>query len=613
MPRILSTALVLALFAGPAPAAIVVMTNATDQPVTFEISHPPGPAVAVRLAAFETRAVPVGRQPQFAYRPAGADPVQFALDPYSAYAFVPTETGTGFQGVELAAPLPKPDDLPAAPAATAPLRVQVKVYADLADPRTRPTWERAYRARVAEASAVLEKQANVTLDVVGVGQWPVDDGAEDLPAAFKDFERKVKAGPDAALVIGFTPRPLGYAGADKGAGGEAFGTVRGPFATHLLLRDGVPRTAAERAEVLVHHLGTWLGAAGAADGRSVMRPRLGDGQAARAKFAIQFDPLNLVAVHLWADELRTGKVRAWADLSPMTRDRLTVIYKTLAAANPKDMRAADHLDALARLAEPAARVAAAPDPPAPAGKPMPKAADAAPAPAPDPRDDKRAATRQVVRAITVRARDIRDRPAADRPRGDKLTNELVRAAADVAATAGGPDAAGAFLIGLGIGLDDSTILRDNLITRDMVRVVETDAERQERLAVLGRPSVRGRRDLCQHFAVSAALTEIVGAKGAELAGLTKEVKDLGGDSGFSFVDLAADLAGIAFAQKLLADKGHLGKLRDTFDTEAAVPPTTGLREGLTPKRFEADYGGLSDERFQAALADVRKRVAEHGK
>lgn len=616
MPRLLLIALMLTLFAGPAAAAVVVMTNATDQSVTFEISHPQGPAVTVRLAAYETKAVPVGRQPQFAFRPAGAAPVQFALDPYSAYAFVPTDTGTGFQGVELAAALPKPDDLPAAPPAGGPLRVKVKLYADVADVRTRPAWERAYRERVAEASAVLERQANVALDVVGVGQWPVDDAAEDLPAALKDFERKVKPAPDATLAIGFTPRALGFTGAEKG--GEAFGTVRGPLASHILVRDGVPRTDAERAEVLVHHLGAWLGAAGAADGRSVMRSRLGDGQAALARFTVQFDPLNLVAVHIWAEELRSGKVRTWADLPPVTRERLTVIYKTLAAANPKDARAADSLDILARLAEPAPRVAAVvpnPAPAVPAVNPMPRVAEveAVPAPAADPPDGKRAAVRTVVRAITIRARAIADMPPGDRPRGDKLTNELVRAAADVANTAGGPDAAGAFLIGLGIGLDDSTLLRDNLITRDLVRSAENDAERRERLAVLGRPAVRGRRDLCQHFAVSAALTEIVGARGAELAGLTKEIKDLSGDSGFSFVDLAADLSGIAFAEKLRADKGLLGKHGSSFDTEAVVPPTTGLREGLTAKRFEADYGGLSDARFQAALGEVRKRVAEHVK
>jgi hypothetical protein len=52
---------------------------------------------------------------------------------------------------------------------------------------------------------------------------------------------------------------------------------------------------------------------------------------------------------------------------------------------------------------------------------------------------------------------------------------------------------------LPIALDDSTILRNNPLVRSMVRSVESDAERKERIAALGSPTVRKRRDLCQHF------------------------------------------------------------------------------------------------------------------
>lgn len=613
-------ALGLALVPAAVSAAdgVIAVVNVTDQPVTFTVKHDPAAAGrSVTVPAGRTVPVPVGRRAEVVT--VGPTPGRFAVDPFAAYAFVDGDKGVVFQGVELAGPLPKPDDVVVTPTERAPLKIPVKLLCDAADPRVRAVWERALRARVADANVVLERQVAVTLDVAQLGEWPGDGTAADMPAALKSFAARVPTG-DARLVIGFTPRALGFGKAPKGEKGatEQYGTVTGPLGTHILMREGLPRTDAERTEALVHTVGRWLGAAGSPDPGSVMRASLGDGQATRVKFAVQFDPLNLLIAHVWAGELRAGKVTGWSDLAPPARARLTVLYKTLQVAHPNDPGALDAVEALARLADAGAAVAAAPVAPVVPGVPdkpvkpnvEPAAAVDAPPPAADAR---RAAIRQVVCAISIKAAEIRDAPAATRPRGDKLTAELVKTAADVAHTAGGEHARAAFLVGLGIGLDDSTILRSNPVTRNTARAAETEAEFAERKAALGRPSLRGRRDLCQHFAVSAALTEIVGAKGAELAGLTKEMSDLGGDSGFSFPDLLADLAGVKFAQGVLADANSLVRIRQSFDPDAVVPPLTGLREGLTRQRFEADFGGLSDPRFQAALADVRKRVADHGK
>src|SRR5262249_48731598 len=76
----------------------------------------------------------------------------------------------------------------------------------------------------------------------------------------------------------------------------------------------------------------------------------------------------------------------------------------------------------------------------------------------------------------------------------------------VAADQGPP----AFLTALGIALDDSTLVRDNRLLAGFYRRVESDEERKRRLAVLGSPTVRGRRDWCQHFAVSCMLTALAG-------------------------------------------------------------------------------------------------------
>lgn len=225
-----------------------------------------------------------------------------------------------------------------------------------------------------------------------------------------------------------------------------------------------------------------------------------------------------------------------------------------------------------------------------------------------PPPDATAAARRVVRAVVARAGGLKTK--AGRPAGDVLTGEYVRAAARAASAEAEPVRAAAFLIGLGVALDDSTLLRTNPLTARPARAVEPDAERKERLAVLGEPTARCRRDLCQHFAVSAALVELLGPAGAESAGLAKEMLDMTrpGGSGFSFADLAADYAGLALAGRVKADSKFLATLADRFEVADHVPKVDGLREGITAKQFAADYGSADDQRFQAALAEVQTRV-----
>src|SRR4051794_32779037 len=94
-----------------------------------------------------------------------------------------------------------------------------------------------------------------------------------------------------------------------------------------------------------------------------------------------------------------------------------------------------------------------------------------------------AAARQVVAAI-VEAGRVNQRRRVPR-KGDKLTDHYVRAAAAAARKLSKDRAAPALLLGLGVALDRSDLMRNNLVTRGTWRQVETDAERKKRLAVLG--------------------------------------------------------------------------------------------------------------------------------
>jgi hypothetical protein len=232
-----------------------------------------------------------------------------------------------------------------------------------------------------------------------------------------------------------------------------------------------------------------------------------------------------------------------------------------------------------------------------------------------PAEAARAVVAAVVRAAEANARlPLRTERGAKPPfrrTGDDLTEFLVRAAAGAAKELPAEEAAGAFLLGVGLAIDDSTIIRNNPLTRALCRRVESDAERARRLAVLGAPTMRGRRDLAQHFVVSCALVEVVGAPLAEAAGLYKEQRDSRpGGSGFSFADLSADLAGVTLAVRLKKGTVPLETLAKQYRVDDYLPDPRGLREDLPAEQFAKDYGGLSDRRFLAEVEKIRGRIAD---
>jgi hypothetical protein len=223
------------------------------------------------------------------------------------------------------------------------------------------------------------------------------------------------------------------------------------------------------------------------------------------------------------------------------------------------------------------------------------------------RDSMINSSRLVLAAIVAAARD-NSRLTIPR-KADALTDYYIRSATAAARCLPEKQRVPALLLALGVALDRSALMRNNPATAIAWRRIESDAERTERLKVLGTPTVHARHDLAQHFAVSAALTALLGAKAAEVAGVLKELLDAEpGGSGFSFADLAADLSGVAFAQRLLDDPARLAGIEKTFSVAAYAVPPKGLTEDLTIEQFTTKYGSVRDTRFRKELEALRKKV-----
>lgn len=136
-----------------------------------------------------------------------------------------------------------------------------------------------------------------------------------------------------------------------------------------------------------------------------------------------------------------------------------------------------------------------------------------------------------------------------------------------------------------------------------------DCETNPRYVVLAH-----RQDLRLHFIISAVLKVISYSGMSHAVGEFKELLDAGrGGSGFSFADLAADMAGVKLAERLLNNTGDGWRaqtvLAETTDERVFFLFIGGLPEGLSQKQFESEYGDLKDPRYQLMVTEIKHRLA----
>lgn len=582
MRRCVSSLVVALAFLPFSRAAVVVIANMTDQTVRFEVTVRETEHHA--LAAGESKVIPCGRSVKLTSEFGTTN-----LEAWSAYAFTRFRGKVQFTGIELAGkPVPN-DDVPIGPSPVEPRPFKVRIFVDDANPFTEPIWSKKVGGRWEIAAAVLKTSLGMNGECLSRETWKSEPEATTMDELFADFVAKVKP-EKGVLMVGFTSR-LRVAPTESVP--TSLTKTQAPFGSHILIREGVPKSESEQGEFLASEIARHLGAIHSPDPNSLLRPKLGDGKAQRASFAIRIDPLNLLAIHLW----QSDKGRTWQELKPATAARLARVYETLMKAEPSE-KPSEAITGLIASTLPADPIADA----VRLGNPM------APAVTLLPGQTREQAIRRVLKGIAIRAADNAAKPAAERLTKDELTVMLVKTAADLALAEEESMQAPAFAVALGIGLDDSTILRNNPLTKGLCEVVESNEEFAARTKAVGTASLHGRRDLAQHFAVSCALAELVGLELARQAGLAKELRDMSGTSGFSFADLAVDYAGVELVERLKADKLLLSRVRQSFEVNRFVPDVKDLEEGLNATAFAAKFGGVTDARFRAESAKLRERV-----
>lgn len=219
---------------------------------------------------------------------------------------------------------------------------------------------------------------------------------------------------------------------------------------------------------------------------------------------------------------------------------------------------------------------------------------------------------RIVAAITEAAQSHESKPQADR-----RADYYIRAAARAALEESEGEPARGFVVALGFGLDRTGALARDPIVRLLFDAVESAEQQQRRRQQLGKLTLAGREDLLLHFAISAALTGLVDGPAAEAVGVQKEIadargKERGRGSGFSFVDLAADLTGIELANVVLEDasqaRARLRWIAEEYRSDAFFLDPRGLDEGLLYSDWAEQYGDASDPRFRDTLESLRGKV-----
>ncbi len=119
-----------------------------------------------------------------------------------------------------------------------------------------------------------------------------------------------------------------------------------------------------------------------------------------------------------------------------------------------------------------------------------------------------------------------------------------------------------------------------------------------------------RGDLAQHFALSAAISAAGGGGLADAVGIFKELNDSRGGSGFSFVDLLADRAGVELATKAMSSDAEKiqARMSSALQESDYMPAINNLPEGLLKLQFKSRYQDLDSHDYAIVNDEIERRI-----
>ena len=201
--------------------------------------------------------------------------------------------------------------------------------------------------------------------------------------------------------------------------------------------------------------------------------------------------------------------------------------------------------------------------------------------------------------------------AGDVPAGDEGFDVLLRSAFAFAEdNSHGSNAVfpnRAAILALGVILGEERVAEIARRPIDLGRIEEVRGLRN-------RITLRGRNDLARHFWVSAGLVIVADEGRAMTIGIGKELMDsTPGGSGFSFVDMMANRAGIMFAGaatgNATAARGMQLRVSRGMVGDDLLPDLQGLPEGIPDARFRTEFGGLRGEGTRRVNDEITRRLA----
>lgn len=121
-----------------------------------------------------------------------------------------------------------------------------------------------------------------------------------------------------------------------------------------------------------------------------------------------------------------------------------------------------------------------------------------------------------------------------------------------------------------------------------------------------------RSDFTKHYLVSAMLAAFAGTPLADAVGLYKEIEDARSGSGFSFNDIAADMAGRRMGELAVGNDSRARNLQRFFAAATEIdfmPQTADLPEFMSQAEFKRRFGGLQGKKYREMMADIDRRIA----